>query len=204
MSVAALSRLAVTRGIIFTSAVLVLAGCTVTKVSDQASSPPDAAWAPVSAAVRPPGPEGKVPTRLIIPRINVNAGIELKGLDPNLRMQAPEDPHKVAWYTFTAMPGTIGNAVFSGHLDYYNLGRAVFADLHNLRPGDLIEVDAQNGSVNRYRVARGQAYNAVTAPVDEIIGRTRNVSITLYTCAGNFNRAAGEYDERFVIRGERA
>jgi LPXTG-site transpeptidase (sortase) family protein len=153
---------------------------------------------------RPPGVEGKIPVRMVIPKIAVSAAVEVKGLDPDRKMQVPDDPHNVAWYYFTAVPGSAGNAVFAGHKDWYGIGPAVFYHLDQLQPGDEVQVETQNGSVVRYRVTSEKAYDANAAPMAEIIGRTEQPSITMYTCAGDFDSGRGEYTHRFVVRAQKA
>ena len=123
-------------------------------------------------------------------------------------METPDGPTKVAWYDFSARPGYPvdedgGNAVFSGHVDYYNYGPAVFWNLRNLELEDEIEVGLTDGTMYRYSVISRKQYNAATAPIREIVGDTPTEVITLITCGGTFDPGVGEYDDRVVVRAQR-
>jgi LPXTG-site transpeptidase (sortase) family protein len=141
--------------------------------------------------------------RIVIPAIGVDAPIIVLGLDENRIMQAPQDPYAVAWYDFTSRPGAGGNAVFSGHVDWAQVGPAVFYDLRDVDRGDLIEVFLEDGTLFSYRVSRNIVVDEQTTDVDRIIGPTGVDSVTLITCTGDFDRSTGRYDARLVIRAER-
>ena len=118
-------------------------------------------------------------------------------------MQAPDNAYDVAWYDFSAHPGFGGNAVFAGHVDYIHVGAAVFWNLKDVEPGDMIRVQLTDGTEYRYAVNFKQQYEAATAPVDQIVGPTSNQTVTLITCGGTFNPATHQYDKRLVVRAER-
>jgi LPXTG-site transpeptidase (sortase) family protein len=140
--------------------------------------------------------------RLQVPRIGIDAGVVILGVDPDGTMQSPNNPRDVGWYTFAARPGQLGNIVMAGHPDYANYGPAVFYRLRELQEGDEVLVQLEDGSRFAYRVLSLTAYDA-NAPVAEAVGPTPNESITLITCAGAFDRSLREYDKRLVVRGER-
>jgi LPXTG-site transpeptidase (sortase) family protein len=142
-------------------------------------------------------------TRLRVPKLNVNAPIVVMGIKPDGTMESPKGPYDVAWYTFSAKPGQIGNVVMAGHLDYINHGAAVFYRLRELAPGDQIEVVLEDGTVVKYAVESLTVYDEATAPVRDIVGPTPNEAITLITCAGSFDRANLNYNKRLVVRGVR-
>lgn len=140
---------------------------------------------------------------LVIPSINVDAPVSAKGVDGDGVMEAPNGPWDVVWYNFSSRPGFGGNAVFSGHVDYRNVGPAVFYNIKNLNAGDLVEVRLADGTVYQYRVTAKWQFPADDAPVAQIVGPTPNESVTLITCIGTFSRATGQYDQRLVVRAER-
>jgi LPXTG-site transpeptidase (sortase) family protein len=150
-----------------------------------------------------PPPLTATPAHLLIPAIGVDAPIKVKGLRPDGVMDVPDGPEDVAWYSFTARPGTSGNAVLSGHLDYRNYGTAVFWRLKELGEGDIVEVRLDDGSVLRYRVFLSVSYDARTAPVPEIVGPTSKEVVTLITCGGTFDSGSRNYSHRLVVRAER-
>ena len=142
-------------------------------------------------------------TRLVVPKIGINAPIVVLGILPDGTMASPKGPTEVAWYTFSSKPGEVGNVVMAGHLDYINYGAAVFYRLRDLRPGDDLQVVLSDGTQVKYVVESVTSYDEATAPIADIVGRTPNEAITLITCAGSFDRTSREYSKRLVVRGAR-
>jgi LPXTG-site transpeptidase (sortase) family protein len=142
-------------------------------------------------------------TRLVIPGIGVDAPIVVLGLLPDGTMASPSGPEEVAWYTFSAKPGQIGNVVMSGHLDYMDYGPAVFWHLNELRPGDEMQVVLEDDTVVKYKVESVAEYDEATAPVKDIVGPTADESLTLITCSGSFDPSNLHYNRRLVVRGTR-
>jgi LPXTG-site transpeptidase (sortase) family protein len=147
--------------------------------------------------------EPALPERIIIPSIGVDAPANVKSLGSDSMMQPPNGPEDVAWYDFTARPGSGGNAVFSAHVDYHDYGPAVFARLKDLEKGDVIEVRAADGTTYRYQVVVSVTYPAAEAPVEDIVGPTARETITLITCTGSFDASSRQYSHRLVVRAER-
>jgi len=108
---------------------------------------------PTPAPTETPTPE-PLANRFIIPSAGIRAVVETQGLDAKMVMQVLDDPFQVAWYDFTAKPGTPGNTVFAGHVDHIRVGRAVFWNLRNVGIGDIMEYHSIDGQVFRYRVTR--------------------------------------------------
>lgn len=157
-----------------------------------------------SGAAPSPTPLTNAPLeRILIPSVDIDAPIVIKGLDADRTMQSPDNAYDVAWYDFTARPGVGSNAVFAGHVDYVNVGPAVFWPLKDLAPGAGIEIRYADGITLSYEVSAVNTFDAATAPIDEIVGPTAVDSLTLITCAGNFDRASGQYDKRLVVRAEK-
>ena len=159
--------------------------------------------APVPPAAPTPAPSMAPVVRIKAPSIGVDAPIITRGLDRAGIMEDPPDPVSVVWYDFSAQPGYTGNVVLAGHVDYHNYGPAVFWDLRKLTVGDRLQVALQDGSSYTYQVASLAYYDAATAPVGEIVGNTPTETLTLITCGGTFNRRAGDYDKRLVVRAIR-
>ena len=154
-----------------------------------------------TAALAPPS-EAPI-ARLAIPRFEVDAPVVVRGVDANGVMETPDGPEDVAWYDFTAKPGFGSNAVFSGHVDYINYGPAVFWNLKDLNPGDIIEVRMEDGTVYRYSVEQREQVYADKADVGKIVGPTPTEIITLITCGGTFDTSTGQYDQRVIVRAQR-
>lgn len=157
---------------------------------------------PTPTAKFPPGSTAPV-ARLRIPSVEIDAPVVVRGLDPDGKMLTPDTSYDTAWYDFSARPGSDGNAVFSGHVDYVNVGEAVFWDLKDVEQGEVIEVEMEDGSTYKYAVISRWQYDADTAPIDDIVGPTPEQSITLITCSGTFNSSTHQYDKRLIVRAER-
>jgi LPXTG-site transpeptidase (sortase) family protein len=169
--------------------------------ADAILAPPPAPAAPAPPPAVPPS--SAAVDRLLIPKIHVDASIVVKGIGADGTMQTPDNGYDVAWYGFTARPGVVGNAVFAGHVDYYKIGPAVFWDLGKLQADDEVDVRLADGSTYRYAVVGKAVFAADAVPVDQVVGRTPDESITLITCTGTFDRVSREYDQRLVVRGKR-
>jgi LPXTG-site transpeptidase (sortase) family protein len=189
-------------GLLILVAVAVFIGLRAGSEKDGSDRSVVATASPVPA-VADATPSGAPPARIVIPRIGVDAPITTKGMGANGGMEPPDGPEDVAWYGFTARPGSGSNAVFSAHVDYHGYGPAVFADLKKLEKGDLVEVHTADGAVYRYEVTLSLSYPAETAPFEEIVGPTSREVITLITCTGSFDQAARQYSHRLVVRAER-
>lgn len=153
-------------------------------------------------ATATPPPNASAGPHLSIPTISVYAHVESRSTDANNVMQSPEDPHNVAWYDFTAPPGTLGNAVFAGHVDYVGLGKTVFGSLAQLKPGDEVQYITLEGVTLRYRVTR-TAIAASTDAANQYVGPTTTEMVTLITCIGDFDRPTLSYNQRLVVQAER-
>jgi LPXTG-site transpeptidase (sortase) family protein len=157
---------------------------------------------PTPSPEYPPGSDAPI-ARIVIPAAEIDAPIVVKGVSDDGVMQSPDNAVDVAWYDFSAHPGFGGNAVFAGHVDYIRVGPAVFWNIKDLNPGDLIEVRLEDGTVYQYGVTVKQQYDAATAPVETIVGPTPRETVTLITCSGSFSGATGQYDKRLVVQAER-
>ena len=162
------------------------------------------AQAPQSTPTPAPLPPSDAPiSRMVIPAIEVDAPISVKGVGADGVMEAPDGPWDISWYDFTARPGFGGNAVFSGHVDYIDVGPAVLWRLNELAQDDLVEVLLQDGTVYQYHLVAMENVDAENVDVGSIVGPTEQEIVTIITCAGTFNRSSGQYDQRLIIRAVR-
>jgi len=158
---------------------------------------PDLSAAQLATAAPAAGP------RLAIPVLGVDAPITPMGQDAEGNLAAPDGPHEVAWYDFTAHPGFPGNAVMAGHLNWRDGSTAVFAHLATLVPGDIVDVIEDNGEALHYRVVAVEDMDAFTTDVRQILEWTGPESLTLITCSGEYVWTAASYAQRTVVRAER-
>jgi LPXTG-site transpeptidase (sortase) family protein len=161
---------------------------------------------PVSAAGPdlPPVLQTVRPSRLIVPSIGVDAPILELGVQPDGAMDSPKGPDPVAWYTFSPTPGNPGNAVLSGHRDWYTGVTGVFWRLGELQEGSALIVVLSDGTRLDYVVGLSAQLAPDEVPIDEIVGQTRDEMVTLITCEGSFDPTSRDYDKRRVIRAGRS
>jgi Sortase domain len=142
------------------------------------------------------------PVGLAIDAAGIDSGIEsLRVVDG--AMQDPSGPWVVAWYENLGALGKIGNVVMAGHIDYWNVGPAVFYNLSTLEPGDEIVVTGDDGKNYPFAVEWVRQYDSASIPLDEMAGPTAGQSLTLITCGGAFDYANGLYLQRTVVRANR-
>jgi hypothetical protein len=143
------------------------------------------------------------PVGLAIEAAGIDAGIEtLRVVDG--AMQDPTGPWVVAWYENLGSLGTPGNVVMAGHIDYWNVGPAVFYNLSTLTTGNEIVVTGDDGTAYPFAVEWVRQYDSASIPLDEVAGPTEVESLTLITCGGAFDFATAHYLQRTVVRASRA
>lgn len=141
--------------------------------------------------------------RLIVPSIGVNAPVNVRDVVSGA-MGDPEGPYDVVRYTFPlnegfgGYPGDGGTTLIAGHLDWRNLGLAVFGHLERLAPGDVIDYVREDGSVISYQVAWVEDvrpdYN-----FGELARNYSTEAVVLITCNGTFDWGIEEYSHRRVV-----
>jgi LPXTG-site transpeptidase (sortase) family protein len=156
----------------------------------------------------PVPPSEAPPTRLVIPKIGVDAPLEMQTVPVSGVMPMPSGPEVVAWYDMsTYHPGQEyrigfgGNAILSGHVDYIRYGPAVFWDLGELQPGDEVQVHLGDGTLYRYAVAWNEIWPASAIPWDRVFEINERDAVTLVTCGGSWD--GHDYSDRRAVRAER-
>lgn len=154
--------------------------------------------APPSARLR-----GVVPLQIVIDKAAVDAPVEQVDIIDGV-MQNPSGPWVVSWYPDLGAPGERGNAVMSGHVDYWDVGPAVFWNLTQMVPGDEIRVVGEGDRVFTYAMTWAKNYvvaDMTQADFDEMLGDAGGEALTLITCAiGTWDEATQQYRERTVVR----
>ncbi|GAA2725125.1 class F sortase [Cellulomonas aerilata] len=185
---------------------LVLPGCT--------SSVPDTTARPVAVSpapdVSPPPPppqdftavrevaRGPVPVRVRIPDLGVDAEVGAVGKAEDGSVEVPTEWDDVGWYDGGARPGEPGPAVLLGHVDSTS-GPAVFVRLPQARPGTVVEVVGDDGSVQRFAVDRLQSFPKTRFPTEAVYLPGLEPELRLVTCGGRFDRATGHYVDNVVV-----
>ncbi|MEQ3552908.1 class F sortase [Pseudonocardia nematodicida] len=164
-----------------------------------ATDAPDAPEPPAAPSTQEPvvaAPGEVVPTSLRIPAIGVDEPELLRlGVAEDRTAEVPEDFSRVGWFDRDGNPGA---TVLMGHVDSRD-GPAVFFDLRDLAPGDVIEVGRSDGTVGRYEVERTQQMPKDEFPTFEVFGATSDDIVRLVTCAGDFDRGERSYIDNLVV-----
>lgn len=148
---------------------------------------------------------GVQPVAIKIEDASVEAQVEVQEIVDGVMLN-PSGPFVVSWYRETGHLGDLDNIVMAGHLDYYDVGEAVFYNLGDLEEGDIIEITGADDEIYRYEIewVRNYAVADLDAKaVKKIVGRTNEERLTLITCGGPFDYNRGEYLERMVVRAVR-
>jgi hypothetical protein len=162
-----------------------------------------------SESAGPPGPIAGVgpgqqatPIRIRLASIDVDAAIVPVGVDGGGEMAVPEDVRTIGWYRFGPGPGAAGSSVLAGHVDDRVQGRGAFYRLTDLAAGDPVLVRLADGRELRFRVSDVERIEKSQLPTGELFARTGPPRLTLITCGGEFDRAAGHFRDNVVIRAE--
>jgi LPXTG-site transpeptidase (sortase) family protein len=146
--------------------------------------------------------------RMIIESLGVNAPISTYGLDENAIPIVPTGPDAaevIAWYDFSAKPGTGSNAVFAGHVTWN--GDAVFRRLDTLKAGDIVRLRDEKGAEIVYRVFSNFFVDPNDPESVKVMYPTATDQATIITCGGDFFDtgdpvAGGDYTERVIVKAE--
>jgi hypothetical protein len=145
-----------------------------------------------------------IPASLYVPRIQVRAKIISLGLTPRGAAAVPPlaSPFLTSWYDGGPTPGQPGTAVIFGHVDSARVGPAVFYNLGNLRPGDLVYVTLEDRQTAVFRVYSAALYPKASFPARTVYGYTSWPTLRLITCGGEFDKATGHYLGNTVVFAE--
>jgi len=171
----------------------------VAPASANAPSVPDNA--PIAA---PPGAAAATeniaaPARIRIPSIKVDALIEPVALTATAAMDTPKNPLDAGWYDLGPRPGETGSAVVDGHVDWYNGGGAVFANLDKLKAGDKIMIDDANGLTVTFTVRESLRFDPSADATAVFISNDGLSHLNLITCDGVWDKQAKQYSKRLVV-----
>lgn len=142
-----------------------------------------------------------LPSRLIIPKLSVDAKVQAMGLTRKGNMAAPSNYTDVSWYKLGATPGALGSAVMAGHVDNAAGLAGVFKNLDRLAVGDDVYVTDKNGKKLHFRVTAKKIYpyNLSGAELKKVFGATDAAHLNLITCTGEWVEELKTNDKRLVV-----
>ncbi|MFD6534646.1 class F sortase [Streptomyces sp. NPDC060184] len=153
--------------------------------------------APASPAVRPLPPSP--PVRLRIPVLKVDSPMMGLGLDASGALKPPPDDNPVlsGWYADGTVPGSVGTAITTGHVDT-RLGPGVFFLLGSLRKGATVEIVRADRTTAVFTVYAVEAYSKKDFPDEKVYGPSNRPELRVITCGGAYDKGSG-YQENVVV-----
>ncbi len=139
-----------------------------------------------------------LPIRLKIPAINVDAAIQYVGLTPTGAMGVPSNLVDTAWYNLGPRPGQKGNAVIDGHRSSRAWVPAVFDHLDDLRVGDYLTIEDDQGTIITFIVRENRTYDP-EEDASDVFSQSDGIHLNLISCSGNWDKVQKSFNKRVVI-----
>lgn len=140
-----------------------------------------------------------VPLRLRVPAVNLDTTFEGPlGLNDDKSVQVPESFTEVGWYKYGPTPGELGPSVILGHVDSYE-GPAVFWSLGQLKEGDELFVDREDGTTARFVITDMKRVSQDDFPTKEVYGDVDHAGLRIITCTGIYDHGIKRYSHNLII-----
>lgn len=144
------------------------------------------------------------PVHIEVPSIGINAPVVEVGIssgtDGSQTIEVPKNANEVGWYTYSPRPGEQGGAILTAHYDSASGKQAVFYNLRDLIPGDIIYIKMTDEEELLFQV------NDVTSqPFDDaslqslVFGNFPGKELIMITCDGVWDPVARNYSKRLVV-----
>ncbi|WP_314195115.1 class F sortase [uncultured Arthrobacter sp.] len=157
----------------------------------------------------PPASASSAPTKVLpasdpvsvsVPSAGIESELLSLGLKADGSLEVPPDgPGAPAgWYNGSPSPGELGPAVLLGHVNATDGGPGVFANLRQLKTGDLIRVARQDGTTSVFTFDHADHYSKDAFPTQTVYGNTEGPELRLITCDG-YDPATGLFDDNYVV-----
>lgn len=143
------------------------------------------------------------PVSIRIPKIQLDTSVIPEGLSPGGAIAMPDVFDQAEWYNQSPTPGERGPAIITGHVDSpHNI--AIFWRLRELLPGDIVQVDRQDGTTATFVITDIQQFPQDQFPTETVYGNLDYAGLRLITCGGTFNTLTGHYSHNTVVSGRLA
>ncbi len=144
---------------------------------------------------------GPRPAGIVVDSIGVKTWIVAIGVDANRALRVPKRADIAGWWSGGSVPGEVGPTVLVGHYDS-KTRPGVFARLKDVEVSDLVVVSMTDGSSYTYYVTEVERLKKVAFPTKRVYGPTRESTLRLVTCGGDFDRSTGHYVENTIAYAE--
>ncbi|WP_395402015.1 class F sortase [Arthrobacter sp. UC242_113] len=198
-------------------AVLLLTGCASSASVQSVAAPAAATVTPASPVqtsaaadtVVPSATSASAPQKVLPASDPVSVSVPSAGIDSELlslglksdgSVEVPPDgPGAPAgWYNGSPTPGELGPAVLLGHVNATDGGPGVFANLRQLKTGDLITVARHDGTTSVFKFDHADHYAKDAFPTQTVYGNTEGPELRLITCDG-YDPATGLFEDNYVV-----
>lgn len=152
----------------------------------------------VEAPAKPAHLARSMPVKLTVPDVGIDTSLIQLGQNEDGSLEVPESYDVAGWYTGSPTPGEVGPSIIVGHVDNYQ-GAAVFYRLKELRPGQMITINREDGSVANFSVTQVAQFDQNNFPTDAVYGNIDHAGLRLITCGGPFDQVNQRYTQNTVI-----
>ena len=121
------------------------------------------------------------PTRIVIESVGIDIPVSEAEYTTTWTLHSDGASH----LSTSPVPGSVGNSIIYGHN-----WSGIFANLVRVRPGERIQIVLSDGTTEVFEV---HAIDVVAADAIEVLQKTTDIRLTLYTCTGLFDQ------DRFVV-----
>lgn len=137
---------------------------------------------------------------LSIPKIDVYAGVQAMGIEPDGKMAVPNNYTEVGWYKYGTVPGERGSAVMGAHVDDGSTTSGVFKNLHTLKMGDSVYVIRQSDQKElHFKVILTKIYDRNEKNTKDVWRSAEGSHLNLITCFGKWLAGENTYEKRIVV-----
>ena len=155
---------------------------------------------PATRALPEVTPLDRRPVGLQIESIDVASyPVRPVGLEPDRQMEIPDET-EIGWLSVPSDGRPARATVLAAHVSW-NRTSGPFALLGNVEPGDMVEVELDDGTVRRYEVIERAVYGKQELPSERIWRTSGDETLVLITCGGDYNPDVGRYRRRRASRG---
>ncbi|SDS38394.1 class F sortase [Agrococcus carbonis] len=158
----------------------------------------------VAARDAAPTPAAPVdaPTAVRVPSVDLALEVVPVGVRDDGQMDVPELVGELGWYRYGPAPGAdAGSAVLAAHVDS-DIGAAPMAAVLGAEAGDPVEVTTASGEVLRFRITSVEQIAKAELPLASLFARDGEHVVRLVTCGGEWDAAAGAYEDNIVVTAE--
>jgi len=141
-----------------------------------------------------------LPSRLKIPKINIDVALEHVGLTTQGAVDMPKGRSNGAWFDLSPRPGENGNAIITGHYGYWGKDEpAIFNDLYKLQKGDKLYIEDEKGTIIIFIVRELQIYDRDEYAPGVFNSGDGKAHLNLITCDGSWIVSQKTYSNRLIV-----